>query len=584
MAEFNTPSEIALETLRRLAMRRLPPTPDNFRELYDEISGTSSEAPFPERQLRQIANALPRATPEQLRVARQFEAGLGSWPEFRQQLANLLAVEDAEAPSWNGLIRDLLTQLERRQQGLNSIQKQEALNRVLDGSADPELLHTRLSGLIRGWAALPAGSSVLPEEVPLSASEAGAGLPAAPAQGLGSAPEAWRRLLADVIETAVGALLIDTPELAAEAREIGRQLKQPQTGEEASFDERLKSFAHKLQWIAQDQSYIRQALLNLLRLVIENISELVVDDKFLNHQMAVLVELFSKPLDKHTLEELGERLRDVIYQQGTLKRGITDAQGKLREMLAFFVDRLGELAESTGSYNTKISTFAERVGSASSLPELSGLIDEIVRETRAIEHRTQQSQADLQQLREAVDLANREIERLEAELETAAEMVRHDALTGALNRKGLDEMLARELARMQRRKSKLSLALLDVDDFKKLNDTFGHSTGDEALRHLARVIRETIRPQDSAGRYGGEEFLVLLPDTGLDDGANAVRRLQRELTRRFFLHDNQKLLITFSAGVAEVAGPEEPVQQAIDRADQAMYRAKKAGKNRVETG
>ena len=94
------------------------------------------------------------------------------------------------------------------------------------------------------------------------------------------------------------------------------------------------------------------------------------------------------------------------------------------------------------------------------------------------------------------------------------------------------------------------------------------------------MIRENVRPQDSVGRYGGEEFVVLLPDTDLDSATAALVRLQRALTKRFFLARQQKLLITFSAGVAELRAEEQPVD-AIDRADKAMYLAKRSGKNRV---
>lgn len=582
MAEFTTPSEIARETLRRLAMRRLLPTPENFRELYHEIAGTPPEDPFPERHLKQIAAALPRATPEQLRIARQFEATFAdrNWSSFRQQLQQLITEQEKEQLPWGGLIRDLQQQLERRQLGLNSLTKQEAFTRVLESSAaDPELLFSRLQGLVKGWSQL--ATAPMAAETP-AVPQAAAPAAATPA-GLAEAPEAWRKLLADTLENAVGLLLIDTPDLAKEAGVLGQQLREPVAGEEDAFSERLKNFAYKLQWIAQDQSYIRQALLNLLQLIIENISELVIEDKYLQGQMSVLLELFRGPLDKGTLEELGERLRDVIYKQGSLKRSLSEAQNQLRDMLAHFIERLSELADATGHYHSKVSAFAERVSQASSLQDLTGLVDEIVQETRLVETSARSSQQELLRLRLTVDQAQREIARLEGELETASELVRHDSLTGALNRKGLDEMLTRELARMNRRNSRLTLALLDVDDFKKLNDSFGHLTGDEVLKHLAQVIRETIRPQDSAGRYGGEEFLILLPDTGLDDGVSALRRVQRELTKRIFLHDNQKLLITFSAGVAEVQR-DEPVQQVIERADRAMYRAKKAGKNRVEAG
>ena len=133
---------------------------------------------------------------------------------------------------------------------------------------------------------------------------------------------------------------------------------------------------------------------------------------------------------------------------------------------------------------------------------------------------------------------------------------------------------------MRRKETPLCVSLLDIDNFKKLNDSKGHATGDAALTHLATVARECMRPQDSLARYGGEEFVVLLPDTTLDKGIEAMTRLQRELTKRFFLAGDEKLLITFSAGVAQL-GLDESGMDAIKRADQAMYLAKRAGKNRV---
>jgi diguanylate cyclase len=157
---------------------------------------------------------------------------------------------------------------------------------------------------------------------------------------------------------------------------------------------------------------------------------------------------------------------------------------------------------------------------------------------------------------------------------------RHDALTGALNRKGLDEAMVREIATVERKKTPLCVALLDIDNFKKLNDSKGHSTGDAALTHLATVTRECLRPQDTMARYGGEEFVILLPDTTLENGITALTRLQRALTRQYFLAGDEQVLITFSAGVAQRADGESG-DDAVKRADQAMYLAKRAGKNRV---
>ena len=177
----------------------------------------------------------------------------------------------------------------------------------------------------------------------------------------------------------------------------------------------------------------------------------------------------------------------------------------------------------------------------------------------------------------------RRIHELEDELRQVSNLVREDQLTGTLNRRGLDEAFGRELARSERLEAPMAIGLLDIDHFKKLNDTFGHQVGDEALRHLARVIKNLLRPTDTLARYGGEEFLILLPNTLEEEATEVLKRVQRELTRRYFLHNNEKVLITFSAGVAQ-RRPDEDQTALVARADAAMYRAKQAGRNRVERG
>ena len=161
-----------------------------------------------------------------------------------------------------------------------------------------------------------------------------------------------------------------------------------------------------------------------------------------------------------------------------------------------------------------------------------------------------------------------------------SELVREDQLTGSLNRRGLDDVFERETARSDRRGTPLCIALLDLDDFKRLNDTYGHQAGDSALKHLVKIVKETLRSMDVIARFGGEEFLILLPETTVEAASQTMTRLQRELTKHFFLHDNEKVLITFSAGVA-LRQPNEDQAALVQRADKAMYEAKKTGKNRV---
>jgi diguanylate cyclase len=217
---------------------------------------------------------------------------------------------------------------------------------------------------------------------------------------------------------------------------------------------------------------------------------------------------------------------------------------------------------------------------AKKLEEIAPVLKEVINATRIMASETLNVRDELRGMREKAQTNEAELVKLHKELDRVSAQARHDTLTGALNRQGLDEALNREVSGMRRKEAPLCVSLLDIDNFKKLNDKLGHAMGDAALTHLATVARECMRPQDSLARYGGEEFVLLLPDTPLDKGIEAMTRLQRELTKRFFLAGNEKILITFSAGVAQLA-PEEAGAEAIRRADQAMYLAKRAGKNRV---
>lgn len=176
--------------------------------------------------------------------------------------------------------------------------------------------------------------------------------------------------------------------------------------------------------------------------------------------------------------------------------------------------------------------------------------------------------------------AEHRIQELEKELERLGALVHQDQLTGALNRHGLDQAFRREAARTDRCGSPLALALLDVDDFKRLNDTYGHQAGDDTLVHVARAIGEQIRPSDILCRFGGEEFLLLLPDTGLKEAMMVMERLQRSLEAHPATHAGHRLTVTFSAGLA-LRRREESREALVVRADRALYRAKKNGKNRA---
>lgn len=211
---------------------------------------------------------------------------------------------------------------------------------------------------------------------------------------------------------------------------------------------------------------------------------------------------------------------------------------------------------------------------------LQTILADLMNDTRNVQLDMLRSRDDLLRSKQDAEAAEQRILTLEKQLEAASEKVREDHLTGALNRRGLDTAFIAEVARAGREQRPLSVGILDIDNFKQLNDKLGHAAGDGALIHLVQVVRDTLRPTDVIARYGGEEFVVLLVNTRLEEGVAVMTRLQRELTKRFFLHNNHKILITFSAGVTEFQ-PDDNQDSVIGRADDAMYQAKKTGKNKV---
>lgn len=576
MNEPSHPSDIAREAFRQLALRRIAPTPDNYQTLYHEIAGTPADEAFPERALKQIAASLPRHNHEALRIARDFDTAVAQadWAGIGAAITNAIAATDSQGINWGCLLRDLIAEWDRRQAGLTQARKREMLDRVLSASGtNPERLAERLQGLLRAWS-----RNADDDEPP---SPIGDLAPPAPVDRTNPATPAFAEMLAALLDSIASQARPADADFATEARELAVALRQqPLRLPADALQQRLDKLRAGLEWATEDQHALRDALQRVLQLILENIGELVVDDRWLHGQITLMGEMFAHPLDVRVLGELESRLRDVIDRQSAIKLELSDAQLRLKEMLSRFVDRLGEFTDSTGDYHAKIERSAERIAAAQDIAELTDVIADVMRETRSVQASTARSRDELVALRSRVDEANTEITRLQHELEQTSELIRHDPLTGVLNRKGLDEALARETAFAQRRGTPLCLGLLDIDNFKQINDIHGHQTGDEALQHLTEVVRENIRPQDSVARYGGEEFVILLPDTGLEAAVAALVRLQRALTKRFFLARQQKLLITFSAGVAQLLEGEDP-EQALDRADKAMYIAKRSGKNRV---
>lgn len=536
------PAEIARETIGLLAGRRLPPTPDNFRKVYQEVAGEA-----------------------------------------------VAAEAETETPPWAEMLRTLIKQWEARQSGLTQTRKREMLERVLiNFGHDARVLHGKLAALAKSWSLGAKGA-----EAEIPPAESGAGEPIAPvATGASEPVVALAAEAADcrpMLRALAGnlTLLAETcdsrwPELAGRAGALARALDGRDRLEAAHY-ETWSALWRELLMRVEDDHELAGGLKRLMGLLFLNIGELVGDEAWLAGQLHAMQALMQGDVRTDMLLDAERGLRELAYRQGVLKGSLDEAKSKLKTLVDTFIDRVGEMSHSADGYHERIGVYTQRISQARDIGELGDVVGGLTADMGEFRDVLRQDHAELLAARQQAEQAETRIRELESELAEVSSLVREDQLTGALNRRGMDEALGRELARARRLEAPMSVGLMDIDHFKKLNDSLGHQAGDEALRHLAGVVRGLLRPTDILARYGGEEFLILLPNTRTDEAEQVLKRIQRELTRQFFLHDNERVLITFSAGVAELA-PDDDETALIARADAAMYVAKAHGRNRVERG
>ncbi len=569
--DAQSPADIAREAFRRLATRRIAPTPDAYREIYEEIAGIKSQ-PGAEKVLADLAANLAGAPDDVAHFGTRFSraAERRDWEEYGKSLSQLVERHLKQAP---------------RQDKSASPPPRSSTIPLVDPPAQEDAAASKrrafpLVDTPEAPSQRPDAIALVDTNVTLAAKPRQAAVALAPAMESRQL-QMWRELLVRTLTLAVGSLLRNAPALAQESEALAATVKE--TGTEPALNEvstRLKQLCFKIEMKSEDMAEEHELLLRLFRLLLENVGELLDDDSWLSGQIANVQDLLSGPLSHSALVDATRSLKEVIYKQGMLKHSLKEAKVTVKNMMITFIDRLGAVAVSTGDYHEKIDQYSQKISQAKGINELNRILEDVMRDTKIAQTEALRSRDEMVVARQEVQEAEARIVELESKLEQMSELVREDQLTGSLNRRGLDDAFEREVARAERRQAPLCIALLDLDDFKRLNDTYGHTAGDEALIHLVRVVKDTLRTMDIIARFGGEEFLIVLPDTPLDEAVQTVTRLQRELTKRIFMHDNQRLLITFSAGVA-LRTPNEDQQALIKRADDALYKAKRAGKNRV---
>jgi len=343
----------------------------------------------------------------------------------------------------------------------------------------------------------------------------------------------------------------------------------------------LKLFIEAAAPIAIAVSDHARDLTRLVELMLRHLDNFVLEAELARQQVKFIRDALARMHEAGILEEASERLEQLIDAQRQVIDERRKAEVEIRELLSVVIERLASFSSDSGQYADELKKTVAKVQQAKTLTELRDVLVQTVERTQFMHHSSAQISQTAQRIQQELLATRERMERLEQELRELSQQTVSDPLTGLMNRRGLENFWHREKARALRLQTPLSLAVLDLDNFKKFNDTFGHLAGDRALQHLAAIAKRYLRPQDGIARWGGEEFVIVFPETDRSVAERVVLRLQRELTKSLFFYDDRHHVITFSAGVAEWLGDGETLEQLVARADEALYTAKRAGKNRV---
>ena len=544
---------LAKATLRRLVAEQREPTPANYARAWSLESGSSEPA---------------EAAPPPASVS---------------------------AAQWVALFERMLRGLDRNGRQWTAARKKDSLQRVLDANrSDVQRLHDRLHHAVVRWdndsddlaiktvaGELVEGAATASVAVAASAASAGATADLAPADAAG-----WRAVSADFERTVAIALPADDDRARALADRLAALAQRIDAdGASPAVAAAVGLACEEARRLLAQRHHLVDELGALARELTAGLTELAEDDSWARGQAEAMLARLGPTEAGTALSVRSVRATQVLlaqtrHQQQRLKGERDQAREALKSLVHSLMAELSALGGSTGRFGDQLETYAETIEQSDSLDGLASLVRGMIQQSREVQSEIASASERLQVGQaEAVQLSTR-VRELESELRRLSEEVSIDALTQVANRRGLADAFGAESARHSRDGSTLAVALIDIDNFKKLNDSLGHSVGDQALKSLAARVRAALRPVDHVARFGGEEFVLLLPGTEIAEAEQALTRLQRDLTASLFMHEGRDVFVTFSAGVtAWRAG--EALDPAIERADEALYEAKRSGKNRT---
>lgn len=543
MAKTN-PTEIAHEALKQLRIRKLAPTPDNFERVYHELTNKpllDRENKLAQQLMAQLEH-LPEHTNDKKRKIRlKKEIANQHWDMVSQLVIEWVQHDTKRSEAsmtqpWGKVIRDLMQAWDIYHPDMSRHHKQTALNRVLiNYEKNPTELNKKLIALTRHWGITQAGApdeyafseEFIPDDDDSSLEEEKKEEPRSAAEddAIDEVWQAWQRVLSLTLQHGIEPHLSAFPDLMP----------------------RLKT-------LMQD---------------IDGVNNLNLLETFSAQLGALLLKLQMQA----SSNEAGN---------GTAKSSLGNMVNSFRSLLDNVVSRLATAAphaDETPRPQEGLPNHSDKIQDKKELHEtIQALLNEIneIQASLMTSYKTILTEGSQDN---TIEERAKELEETLAKSDPSTPTY-IDPLTGAYQYYLLAELFRHEISRTQRTGSALSVAVIDTEHYRQMSKQYKHLTGGNAFKYLEEVIRQKSRAMDLITRVGIKEVVLLMPNTPVQSAIASIERLQRELTKIFFLSNGERLVVTFSAGVAQWHSGDSDSDM-IERATQAMFQAKLAGKNKV---
>jgi diguanylate cyclase len=592
-------AETAKAALRRLALSKLEPTPENYARAWAEEGGAApGDAPAPATPAPAAPSPKAKGVYDRI-AARLFEDGTqreefaqtmqrADWDAVRGLIERAAESQVALAQGFAQTIEKLARGLERGGRQWTAARKKDSLQRVLEANrSDIARLHQRMKQLVASWDGDFTDGTIA---VDASADEPGATASIKGVETLDSGSDRaasdgdWPPVLEQYDATLRVALPADDEraiELAGELRELHSALGRD--GATAPLRKQAEDVCERARRLLAHRHHLVDQLHRLTQEMSAGLAEVAEDGSWVKGQTESLKLSLGDSPSVRSVRAASEMLAQARARQQEVRAERDSARLALKDAISQMLSELDALGDHTGGFADSVARYVDTIANADSLESLASVVRQMVEESRAVHGLVSDTQQRLHEGRERASELEAQVRTLESELRRLSEEVSTDVLTEVANRRGLMQAFDVETARLERQGGELAIGLLDIDNFKKLNDTLGHSVGDMALKTLAGHVQKQLRAVDIVARFGGEEFVVMLPGVPVDEAQVTLTRLQRTLSASLFMHDGREVFVTFSAGVTRFR-PGEPLESALERADEALYEAKRTGKNRTCIG